>query len=175
VGHRGELNSHVLQVFVNGFSLSQVSTTYSGWEALSKVFFDLWSKFTAQFEITNIFTLSVRYINRLQIPSSLEFASEYWLPAVPGIGKSLGLSSGYFSKVDFALANTSAKVGLAQMLETVPAPTGYINLIADILISIQKDYKVGDSAILKEFESLREYKNVVFFDNLTEKGLKLYT
>lgn len=173
LGYRAELGNFVLQCAPNTFSLSEINK-YSNWSHVKDSAKQYWDEFAKHFKVSNISQISVRYINRLQVPCAIEVASEYWKAANPKMPTEYGTINEYFNRIGFSFPNSDVKGLLIQMLDNKPASPGHINLLIDILTMIQSDFKPDSAELWTKFEQLRNYKNLIFFDNLTDKAVELY-
>jgi uncharacterized protein (TIGR04255 family) len=173
LGHRAENGNFVLQCTSTTFSLSEINK-YSSWDNVKENAKQIWEKFAKAFLISNISEVSVRYINRLQLPCSIVVANEYWKSANPQLPSEFGTIHEYFNRIGFSFPNSEVKGLLIQLLDNMPAAPGHINLLVDILTMIQSDFKPDAPDLWTKLEHLRNCKNVIFFDNLTDKAVQLY-
>ncbi len=173
LGYRGELGNFVLQYTSTTVSLSEINK-YSNWGNVKNSAKQYWDEFAKHFVVSNISQISVRYINRLQIPCAIEVASEYWKAANPKMPTEYGMINEYFNRIGFSFPNTDVKGLLIQMLDNKPASPGHVNILVDILTMIQSDFKPDSAELWTKFEQLRDFKNLIFFDNLTDKAVGLY-
>ncbi len=157
----------VLHTRHNAFSLSYLNKTYENWEGLWKELSELSELFERNYQ-AEITGLSIRFINELQIPlngsGEVEDLSEYLKlkPQIPdGIESTL---SDFFMQIFLKDGDKTASI-----TQTInPVRTDYLPLIFDL--SAEKQIK-GKSELKTCAEEIREFKNRIFFNSLTEKML----
>jgi len=162
---------NVAQFREDGFTLSRLKP-YSDWETVLAEAKKLWSLYLKTASPELITRLATRYINRMDIPLPINNFRQY-LTAPPIIPKSLPQRvSRYLTRVtivdpDDIMAN------IIQALERSSKP-GHVAIILDIDVYKQMEAGFPENQIWPTFEKLRNLKNRIFFDSITEETAKLF-
>ena len=167
-------NKRVLQVRADAFVLSFLEP-YPGFEILEQEARRLWSLYASRAEVGKATRVTLRYINRLNLPLPFGDFSEYILTApniAPGIPQGL---SKFLMQVVVPDPNT-ANIGI--ITETMEGQTSedgkQLPLVLDIAVSQTIDLEVASDGIWEIVSSLRKFKNQLFFGSLTENLLRMY-
>ncbi|MGA3844086.1 TIGR04255 family protein [Ralstonia nicotianae] len=179
VGRRLESSRqpYVLQCQVSGFTLSRLSP-YADWLDLRKETHRLWEsfrKFAGPLVVTRI---AVRYINELRLPVPFADFGEY-LTCSPQVPESLPQSlSGFLSRVIIPDDRMNCVSVVTQAYEGPPSdgPSGAaITVIFDIDVSrMTRLDGANDAEVWSGLDMLRDQKNRMFFEHLTEKTVEMY-
>lgn len=159
----------VSQFRVDGFTLNRLAP-YPSWETITPTAVDLWAKYVEVAVPQSVTRVAVRFINQLQLPSS-EFAE--FLATVPrGAPADVpGQVAGFLTNVLLMTAE-GATVNFTQSLQGTTA-IGPIILI-DIDASVSGALAPTRAELERRLPALRELKNRVFFDSITEKTASLF-
>lgn len=162
---------NVAQFREDGFTLSRLKP-YSDWETVLGEAKKLWALYLKTASPELITRLATRYINRMDIPLPINDFRQY-LTAPPIIPESLpqGINH-YLTRVtigdpDDIMAN------IIQALEKSSKP-GHVAIILDIDVYKRMEAGFPENQIWPTFESLRDWKNRIFFDSITEKTARLF-
>lgn len=161
--------TQVIQASINGFTFSRLPP-YEDWEKLkaeAKRTWDLYSDHVRPEAITRVAT---RYINTLVFPGPVVEFDEYlrYLPRVPkALPQALGA---FFSRI--VVPDTQAGLTAIITQSFQPQPKG-ISVVLDIDVFKEKAFADTQEA-WDAIERLRGFKNLIFFDSITEKTVKLY-
>lgn len=117
--------------------------------------------------------IALRYINHLFIPGPLIDLDDY-LTAGPVIPEKLpqGVSS-FLTRVVIHEPTTKASAIITQALEKIVQPD-IIPIILDIDVIKESQFEVNYEEVWESFEKLRDFKNRVFFESITDKTLELF-
>jgi uncharacterized protein (TIGR04255 family) len=164
----------VLQCRVSGFTLSRLSP-YGEWAELHAEARRLWELFISQVGAVSVTRIAVRYINEIRLPVPVHDFEEYFVcpprvpPTVPQI------VSAFLSRVvmpdqrqNFTSIVTQATEGSAE-----ERPTD-LSVILDIDIFRTGRYAGNSVEIWDGLGALRDQKNLMFFEHLTEKTVEMY-
>jgi uncharacterized protein (TIGR04255 family) len=164
---------YVIQAQVAGFTLSRLAP-YESWPQFSTEAKRLWNAYKSIAKPVKITAITLRYLNRIDIPLPLNDFSDY-LRTVPVISSDLpqGLS-GYFMQLTMPLEDL--KNGMVIINETmVPPPSpDFASILLDILVSISESMPTDDESVWEAFEKVRHKKNLVFNSCLTEKAKEMF-
>ena len=162
-----ENKSKVCQSRLDGFTFNK-HKPYENWSSLLKEAQDLWELYKRIAEPIAIKRIALRYINK--IPLKMPFTHSNYFTTLPYLAKELDYDiSNLFSQISI----TNNKIGaLANITEGIEIDGSDIaQFLFDIDVIKQGDFKEQD--IWKHFESLRDFKNEIFFKSLTPTTLKL--
>lgn len=164
--------TQVVQARRDGFTFSRLKP-YQTWEQLRNSAQELWKTYCDTVSPLMITRIAVRYINRIELPLPFEDFGE-WLQTRPQVGPKLpqGLA-GFFFRANIPFDKPPGFVNVTQAIE----PGNYktqVPLIFDIDAFLTEEFSPDDSGVWKRFEGLREIKNRVFFDSITEKTKEMF-
>jgi uncharacterized protein (TIGR04255 family) len=115
--------------------------------------------------------LALRYLNRIPLPSTLVDFAEVMV-APPSVPEALPQPvSGFLTRVTIHDVNADIAAHVSQALEQ-GAPEAGSSLILDIDAYRMRDIEVHSEQIAATFEALRDFKNRIFFESLTEQTLR---
>jgi uncharacterized protein (TIGR04255 family) len=160
----------VFQARMDGFSFNRLKP-YKTWEALRDEARMLWGLYeeVASPEIQRI---GLRYINRMDLPMPVRDFKDY-LTAGPPVPEGLpqGVSS-FFTRVVIAEPKIQATAIITQVFEQIVDPN-FLPVYLDIDVSKQLEpAEVGK--VWEFFETLREFKDRIFFSSITESAKELF-
>ena len=160
----------IAQFRIDGFTFNRLSP-YTRWDELFPLTMDLWDLYCSACRPEIATRLAVRYINRILLPSA-PFDFDSYLRAAPVVPPELPQAvSGFVTRVTTHDQGNGVSANIAQALE--PGTQGQqSSLILDIDAFSQREFPVGDPNIQRTFGQLRAFKNLIFFNSLTETKLK---
>jgi uncharacterized protein (TIGR04255 family) len=168
----------VVQFRKDGFTLSFL-WPYTSWEELrdeAKDLFDLYkSKITSESSITRI---ALRYINHIDLPSPCDIQD--YLTAPPSVPKELpqGLAN-FLTQNTIKITELGAVARIVQSSAENPnsdqsADKISILLDIDVIKFMDPQLELEDGSLWSSFESLRQVKNDIFYNSITEKTEELF-
>ena len=161
----------IVQARLDGFTFNKLKP-YENWELFSSEAKRLWSIFCQVANPIKITRVALRYINKIFFPLPMKDFKEYIL-TIPEVAPNLpqGLTH-LFARLVIPKPEIEA---LAIITETMEEPNQDQKLpfIFDIDVFKGIDYSEPDR-IWKDFEELRQFKNEVFFNSLTEKAKEMF-
>ena len=163
-------SKNVAQFRIDGFTFSRLNP-YSEWETVLSEAKRLWGLYSIKCLPELITKIAVRYINRLDLPLPIEDFAEY-LKAPPLVPESLpqGVSQ-FLTRVVIHDADITANI--VQTMKSSPK-ADHIEVILDIdVFNLKETDGFEESSIWPEFEKLRDFKNRIFFESITEKTARL--
>lgn len=163
----------VLQSRLDGFAFSKLGSYY-GWDSFHSEARELWEYYALVTQPSKIVRISLRYVNRIELPRHMEKFDEY-IRTNPQIAPDLpqGVSN-FFMRLEIPEQSIH---GVAVMILTleVPVDSEKLPLIFDIDVMNQSQYDLENKEqIWIEFEKLRKFKNQLFFESITEKTKELF-
>ena len=167
---RSPAEGKVVQARLNGFTFNKLRP-YKDWETFCGEARTLWDHYTKVAKPVRVTRIALRYINKIDIPLPMKDFKEYILTA-PEIAPRLPQSLAHFF---FRLVIPRHDIGtVAVITETIEAASGKsLPLIFDIDVFAETVF-VDDAGMWKHFDVLREFKNEVFFESLTDKAKELF-
>ena len=133
----------------------------------------LWGLYAAITRPTSVSRVSLRYINRLDLPLSHGQDFEIFLRSPPELpADAPQMVSRFLSRVTASDENSSATAIVTQKLDRPAMP---VPVIIDIDAFWGEDSDPGEAILHRILMSLRALKNRCFFALLTDDAVKLYT
>lgn len=142
---------------------------YEGWTKFTDIVINILSKIDSILEHRTIKRTSIRFLNQFNF-DKFDDPTEYFKMVISSTEKSLSFPlAKYAFKTTFKVSDVSHAV-VNHFLDRIDERYIYM-LDLDILDSRNYEY---DLSIVKELlEQLREIKNTIFFDNVTDKLIEL--
>ena len=167
-----QANNRVAQFRVDGFTYSWLKP-YESWEALRDEAKRLWNIYSGVRQPSAINRIAVRYINRIEIPLPVQDFRDY-LSAAPEVPSRLpqGVSS-FLLRVVVPDPKTGAIAIITQALEALVDPA-IAPIILDIDVFNEKAFEPDGAEVWEAIESLRNFKNQIFFESVTDKALEMF-
>jgi uncharacterized protein (TIGR04255 family) len=161
----------VVQARLDGFTFNKLKP-YENWKKFSSEARELWDAYVRVAHPEKITRIALRYINRIEIPLPVKDFKEY-IHTTPEVARELpqGLAH-FFMRLVIPYAAEGATVVVTETMENV-TDSGRLPIILDIDASKEIDYVPDSKVIWKDFEKLRELKNQVFFESITQKTKEL--
>ena len=161
----------IIQTKIDGFTFSRLHP-YIKWEDLRDEAFRLWKLYRDITTPEAITRVAVRYINNLNIPMPIGDFEEYLTapPIAPG-ELPQGVSS-FLTRLVIHEPSIGAKAIITQALEQLATDT--VPIILDIDVSKFQPEGIEEKDAWETIEELRNFKNKVFFNSITEKLKETY-
>lgn len=143
---------------------------YKGWVDFSKEAKKLWEKFEEELSEVKLTGISLRYVNRVNLPKDIHELSDYFTTFIQS-------SSGSHAFNTFQMKYTSVEpeknltTHIGHVLEP-PIEDTYPYLF-DIDVIFSEQIANEAKVIWNKFEELRSKKNSIFNDGITEKAKQL--
>lgn len=160
-----------VQFRVDGFTYNWLNP-YDRWESLRDEARTHWATYVEFAAPERINRVGVRYINRMLFPIPLDF--DDYLTAAPAVPKRLPQQVSSFLKRVVIQDIGPGFVGIiTQAFEGIPQPET-APVILDIEVFKQAQFDPDGMQAWETLERLRDFKNKVFFESVTEKALDLF-
>jgi uncharacterized protein (TIGR04255 family) len=164
-------NTQVIQAAVGGLTFSRLPP-YQEWAQLRDEAKRVWKIYAEDVRPENITRVATRYINKLELPGPhVDF--DHYLNYVPRVPSALPqLLGGFFSRVVVPDPKSDCTAIMTQMFQ----PSQKESEIVVILdIDVFRERLITEEAdVWSTLESLRNLKNLLFFDSITEECVRLY-
>ncbi|MCP4251409.1 MAG: TIGR04255 family protein [bacterium] len=164
--------TQIVQARLDGFTFSRLKP-YRDWLQLRATAQSLWDLYREVAQPVSVTRIAVRYINRLELPLPWKDYRD-WVRTLPEIAPLLpqGLS-GFLMRLNIPFEEPPGFVIVTQAVEPGDH-SEYVPLIFDIDAFLLEDFDPGDQGFWHRFEDLREIKNRVFFESITDRTKELY-
>ncbi len=155
----------IVQARLDGFTFSRLKP-YENWEQLRDEAKRLW-KIYQEATSPEITRVALRYINKFDIPQPFKDFSDY-LAAAPIVPSALpqGLSS-FLTRVVMPEPSIDAIAIVTQAFEQTVDPN-FVPIVFDIDVFRQTPSGMNEDEAWKLIEKLRDFKNKIFFESITE-------
>jgi uncharacterized protein (TIGR04255 family) len=162
-------NTQVIQATLNGFTFSRLPP-YQDWPKLREGAMRTWDIYSGHVQPESITRVAARYINKLTFPGPL-IDFDHYLRYCPVVPKALPQILGaFFTRIVVPDQKHESTAIITQMFQ--PSPTE-ITVVLDIDVFREKVFTDAQEA-WSVLDRLRDFKNLIFFDSITEKAAKLY-
>lgn len=169
---RSHRENKVIQARLNGFAFSKLKP-YENWESFRSEGKDLWKSYAEMTKPQKILRISMRYINRIEIPLPMKDFEEYILTRLqiaPGLPQAI---SQFFIRFEIPKSEIPAMAVIIQTIENV-TDKNRLPVIFDIDVIRENEYPVNSPEVWIDFEKLHDFKNEIFFSSITEKTKELF-
>ena len=163
--------TQVIQATLGGLTFSRLPP-YQEWSNLRDEAKRVWQCYAEHGRPENITRLAVRYINKVPLPGPHVDFDDYlnYVPVVPkALPQSLG---GFFSRIIVPDSKGECTAIITQQFQPGEKPSE-IAVLLDIDAFREKVF-TDEREMWETFEVLRNFKNLIFFDSITEKCAKLF-
>ncbi len=145
---------------------------YGSWVDFRDEAHDLWDLYSKSLKPEAITRLALRYINRIEIPSTVSDFKEYFR-TTPEIAQ--GLPQGLAGFLMRLLVPMEPYKCMAIITETIlPVDGRFLPFILDIDVFDENPLSSGTPAIWEVMDRLRDCKNDIFFESITEATKELF-
>lgn len=171
LAYSSEDGKEVAQVRTNGFSFSRLKP-YTRWDDFLKRTEDALSIYAYCFNPLSVQTISLKYINRISAQGGSLVFSEYFKTGIQ-LGDELpNAVTDAFYRVSLNINGDRAIVMfatdiLAQTKEMIP-------MVLDVEVSRKTEMPVDSEAIRRVLNELRDVKNRIFFNSITDKTKEMF-
>lgn len=162
----------VVQFRTDGFTLNRLRP-YTEWDSIFPEAMRLWTVYSSVASPTSISRASVRYINEFHVPGTVQSLGRY-LNSIPNpVLGAPGRMNGFLSRT----ASRDEQTGLSSVVtysvnESIDGLQTQVVFDVDVACSTVTGSNFA--ALAPVFESLREAKNEIFFESLTDATLTLF-
>ncbi len=163
---------NVAQFRTDGFTFSRLRP-YTRWEEVFPQALELWNLYVEAASPGLVTRIATRYINHIRIPGqSVDF--DDYLTAGPKVPSELPQTiGGFLIRIVLLNPETGVAANVIQALERAADPR-FTTVILDIDAYRVKEWKPDDATMVKTFALLREFKNRIFFNHITEHTARLF-
>jgi len=170
---RSPTDKKVVQARLDGFTFNKLKP-YEDWEKFRDEGRELWGTYLDIANPIRANRISLRYINRIEAPLPFKDFNEYILTS-PQVAPELPQAlSTFFMRIQIPF---NEQMALATIVQTMEEPTENqkLPLIIDIDVVRQSNFtKDTFDTMWDEFGELRNIKNDIFFNSITDKAKELF-
>lgn len=168
--------TNLVQFRLDGFTFNKLKP-YESWEQIKDESNRLWEFYKKELNPKAIKRIALRYINKIELSSSINDLYKYLKnpPRIPNkLPQNLKNSLNRIVIQDPEI-NTQAIITQASEIYS----TNQLNILIDIDVfienqNIDQSYLNNNKALWESFENLRNFKNKIFFELITNKTVGLY-
>lgn len=165
-------NSRILQSKLDGYTFNKLKP-YNGWDKFSGEAFPLWEEYKNIIKPISVKRLALRFINLIEIPLPVDDLKTYF-NTFPTIAKNLPYDvSEFLLRVVLNDDKSKNKAIVSQAIDLTKLGRDKLPIIFDIDVYREVSLKPEDEKINEVFESLREFKDLIFEESLTEEAKNL--
>lgn len=162
----------VAQFRIDGFTFNRLRP-YTSWEDIFPQAMELWRRYSEVARPLAVTRLAARYINHVPLPAGAGNFDLY-LRAAPQVPSELPqYISGFLTRVTVHNPEDDIAAHVTQALQTI-SDTQRLTVILDIDAYKEADFAPDDPAIERTLNQLRMFKNLVFFNSVTEETLRQF-
>lgn len=164
-------NTQVIQATISGLTFSRLPP-YEDWSKLRAEAWRVWKIYADLLQPESITRVATRYINKLELPGPhIDF--DHYLNYVPVVPKALPqMYAGFFSRIVVPDAKGQCMAIITQMYQPGQDPS-VVSVILDIDVIREKLF-ANEQEAWATIDQLRDFKNLIFFESITEKTVELY-
>jgi uncharacterized protein (TIGR04255 family) len=161
---------HIAQATTDEFLFSRLHP-YTSWKEFKSEAQRIWEPYRDLVSPVSIKRVGLRFINRLSFPNPCDY--DNYLKSPPVVPEGLPQSvSGFLTQVMMEDPQNKVSSALIQVSHPSVDPD-FSEVILDISSSKQGDFDLDEKKIWSMFDLLRDTKNCIFFNSITEKTLKM--
>jgi uncharacterized protein (TIGR04255 family) len=165
---RNNEGNRQFQVKTNAFTFN-VLHPYNDWEEHFKCFHTFWVLFNQMFQPKSLNRIALRYINKIDLPLPFENFQDY-ITNIPPIPKCLPQAfAHFFLQMQVPSQVENVEVIISETFE--PQSDNFLPFILDI--DVFQISEIDSESIIKDFNTLRNIKNSVFENCITEQTRQL--
>jgi uncharacterized protein (TIGR04255 family) len=164
-------NTQVIQATISGLTFSRLPP-YEDWAKLRAEAWRVWKIYADLVQPDEITRVAARYINKLELPGPL-LDFDHYLKYAPVVPKALPqMYAGFFSRIVVPDTKGQCMAIITQMYQP-GQDSSAVSVVLDIDVFRQKHF-ADEQEAWATIDQLRDFKNLVFFDSITEESAELY-
>lgn len=162
------------QMRKNGFTFSRLSP-YTSWEEIFPQAAEMFNAYLAIAEPEQVTRIAVRNINRLLFPRSrFDESPGAYLVSPPNFPRDLSSKPTHWM-TRIMLKQPSGLEAIVTQVTEDKSVNNFQPVILDIDVFKADAFPLDPNSVLQSLGPLREWKNALFFEALTEEALTLFT
>ncbi len=157
---------------MGGITYNQLKP-YEDWEKFRDEFRKLFDIYQKDFSFGVIERVGLRYINRIEIPSSF-FELEDYFKTFPAVSKKLPQSmSEFFFRLILRNSKKNLITVVNQTIDTTYSDEKRTAIVFDIDVSTAPSFQVKIADFWTFIEEVKDEANLIFFESITDKTKSL--
>jgi uncharacterized protein (TIGR04255 family) len=169
---RSSDDTRIVQYRLDGFTFNRLRP-YDNWASFRDEAKRLWNIYIEAVMPEQITRIALRYINQMLIPAPIVNFDDY-LTAGPVVPEKLPQQvSSFVTRVVIHEPQIKASAVITQAFEKIIEPD-IVPIILDIDVIKVAQLGVNYEQMWETFEALRNFKNSIFFESITEKTTELF-
>lgn len=144
---------------------------YQSWEQLKQEARKVWSAYEAIVQPETIIRVATRFINSIAIPPLTELSEYLCSPPIVPANIPQNISS-FFTRLVIPDSNGGWTAIVTQSIDPAASPN-VVHVLIDVDVYAERSFESSDDA-WRTLEGLREVKNLIFFESITDKALEPY-
>jgi len=170
--HAGD-GKKIVQARLDGYTFNKLKP-YSDWGTFNTEAKELWSKYLKIAKPVKVTRVALRYINRIELPMPFKDFKEYIL-TIPEIGPGMpNALSGFFTRLILPNPEINANAVITETMEKIDDVKKILPFILDIDVSRNYVFEPNSKDIWETLNKLRQFKNQIFLNSLTDKTKELF-
>lgn len=161
----------IVQFRKDGFTFSRLEP-YQTWELMKEEAIQLWNLYVEAAKPNSIIRVATRYINEMRMPLPFTDFKEFMVtpPEIP-VSLPQGISS-FITRVVMHDPSIDVECILTQAMEGID--NNHAPIVLDIDAFSNKSFEIDSNEYWDYLDKLRDFKNKVFFESITEKTAGLF-
>ncbi|MFA5297940.1 MAG: TIGR04255 family protein [Lutibacter sp.] len=143
---------------------------YTGWDNFIKNAFKFWDEFNEFFDLNELNGISLRYVNKIKLPLDVKEISKYFNTYLKDDKNSFSISNFQFRFTTLDREN-NFNINISHILDTPLEDS--VPYIFDIDILYNSVIKNDRELVISLFEKIRDKKNQLFNEGITEETKKI--
>ena len=170
--YRSPVDKKVVQAKIDSFTFNKLKP-YENWEVFCREGHELWNMYAKIAQPKRVKRISLRYINRIEIPLPIRDFKDYIL-TIPEIAPTLPQAlAHYFMQLVIPNPEIEATAVIIEVMEQATEQQT-LPIIFDVDVFKIVNYTDNYDDLWKEFDQLRIFKNEIFFNSMTDKAKELF-
>ena len=163
----------IIQLEPESFSFSRIGP-YENWNKFRDTFLANWKILEQNIHPVNVQRIGTRYVNKILLPTDLGHV-DLFMRLSPHISFSPinTHADEYFLRIGMPIREIDGRAIVTHVLDK-SGSDGLLPIILDIDVFVIKDVKPELASQNETLDKLRDYKNQIFYNSFTDKGLELY-
>lgn len=166
------IEKKIFQARLDGFTFNKLKP-YDNWKNILNESKELWKLYASYAKPIKILRIALRYINRIEIPLPINDFKDYF-KTIFEISKGLPQNvAHFFMKILIPKIEIDSVANITLTIDK-PTNTNKLPFIFDIDVFKNSEYNINDKKIWNDFIMLRDFKNDIFFNSITDKTMELF-
>lgn len=169
---RSSATNKIAQARIDGFTFNKLKP-YQDWQRFKEEAHELWNLYYECVRPLRVTRLALRYINRIDLPLPFSTFKDYIL-TLPEVAPEMPQAlAGFFMQLSIPNPEKEATAIINETIEGITNDQK-LPLIFDIDVFREVNFADNRPEIWSIFDTLREFKNEIFFSSITEKTRELF-